>query len=149
MTVDPALARDVNGEPRGEGRRMSRRAAGAFEVRMTREPGGEEAAIGRFALDKTYHGGLEGTSRGQMLSAGAVEKGSAGYVAIEIVRGTLDGRSGSFALQHGGTMTRGSARLTIDVVPDSGTDELEGLTGAMTIRVESGRHEYELDYALP
>jgi hypothetical protein len=128
---------------------MSRRAAGAFEVKMTREPEGEESAIGRFALDKNYHGALEATSRGQMLSAGAVDKGSAGYVAIEIVRGTLDGRSGSFALQHGGTMMRGSARLTIDVVPDSGTDELEGLTGAMTIRVENGRHEYELDYALP
>ena len=149
MTGEPSLARDANGQPRGEGRRMSRRAAGAFEVKMTRETGGEETAIGRFALDKTYHGGLEATSRGQMLSAGAVEKGSAGYVAIEIVRGTLDGRSGSFALQHGGTMTRGSARLTIDVVPDSGTGELEGLTGAMTIRVEDGRHEYELDYALP
>jgi hypothetical protein len=128
---------------------MSRRAAGSFEVKMTPEAGGEDAAIGRFALDKTYRGGLEATSRGQMLSAGAVEKGSAGYVAMEIVRGTLDGRSGSFALQHSGTMTRGSARLTIDVVPDSGTGELEGLTGAMTIRVEDGRHEYELDYALP
>ena len=111
MTDDRALARDVNGDARGEGRRM-RRAAGAFEVKMTGDPAAEAPAIGRFALDKTYRGGLEATSRGQMLSAGAVEKGSAGYVAIEIVEGTLDGRSGSFALQHSGTMTRGSARLT-------------------------------------
>ncbi len=128
---------------------MSHRAAGAFEVKMTPEPEGEAPAIGRFALDKSYHGDLEATSLGRMLSAGAVEKGSAGYVAIEIVEGTLGGRAGSFALQHSGTMTRGSARLTIDVVPDSGTGELEGLTGAMTIRVGDGRHEYELDYSLP
>ena len=148
MTDDRALARDVNGDARGEGRRMSRRADGAFEVRMTGDPVGG-SAIGRFALDKTYRGSLEATSRGQMLSAGAVEKGSAGYVAIEIVEGTLDGRSGSFALQHSGTMTRGSARLTIDVVPDSGTGELEGLAGTMTIRVGDGRHEYALDYSLP
>lgn len=148
MTDDRALARDVNGDARGEGRRM-RRAAGAFEVKMTGDPVAEAPAIGRFALDKTYRGSLEATSRGQMLSAGAVEKGSAGYVAIEIVEGTLDGRSGSFALQHSGTMTRGSARLTIDVVPDSGTGELEGLAGTMTIRVDGGRHEYALDYSLP
>jgi uncharacterized protein DUF3224 len=128
---------------------MSHRAAGAFEVKMTPESEVGAPDIGRFALDKSYHGDLEATSLGQMLSAGAVEKGSAGYVAIEIVRGTLGGRAGSFALQHCGTMTRGSARLTIDVVPDSGTGELEGLSGAMTIRAEDGRHEYELDYSLP
>jgi len=128
---------------------MSRRAVGAFDVKMTPQPEGGAPEIGRFALEKSYHGELEATSRGQMLSAGVVEKGSAGYVAIEVVRGTLGGRAGSFALQHSGTMTRGSARLTIDVVPDSGTGELEGLSGAMTIRVEDGRHEYELDYSLP
>lgn len=128
---------------------MTGRAAGAFEVRMTPQAGDEGTVIGRFSLDKSYHGALEATSLGQMLSAGAVEKGSAGYVAMEIVNGVLDGRAGSFALQHSGTMTRGSARLTIDVVPDSGTGELEGLTGEMTIRVENGRHAYELEYSLP
>jgi hypothetical protein len=128
---------------------MSHRAAGAFEVTMRPESAGEEPGIARFALDKSYHGDLEATSRGQMLSAGAIEKGSAAYVALEIVEGTLGGRSGSFALQHNGTMTRGSARLTIDVVPDSGTGELEGLAGAMTISIEDGRHAYELDYSLP
>ncbi len=145
---DAPLARDVNADRAG-GSRMSQRAAGAFEVKMTPQAADGEPAIGRFSLEKSYHGALEATSRGQMLSAGAVEKGSAGYVAIEVVRGVLDGRSGSFALQHNGTMTRGSARLTIDVVPDSGTGALEGLAGAMTIRVEDGRHSYDLEYSLP
>jgi hypothetical protein len=128
---------------------MSHRAAGAFEVTMKPGSAGEEPGIARFLLDKSYHGDLEATSRGEMLSAGAIERGSAAYVALEIVHGTLGGRSGSFALQHTGTMTRGSARLTIDIVPDSGTDELEGLSGAMTISIENGRHSYEIDYSLP
>ena len=147
--TNPPLARDVKADRAEEENRMTGRAAGAFEVKMTSQAAGEEPAIGRFSLDKSYHGALEATGRGQMLSAGAVVKGSAGYVAMEVVRGVLDGRAGSFALQHSGTMTRGSARLTIDVVPDSGTGELEGLTGEMTIHVENGRHTYELEYGLP
>jgi Protein of unknown function (DUF3224) len=126
----------------------SRRAAGTFEVKMTPQAPAEGSELGRFALDKRYHGGLEASSKGEMLSAGAPQKGSAGYVAIEVVRGVLEGREGTFALQHSGTMTRGSGRLTIDVVPDSGTGSLEGLSGAMTIRIEDGKHFYELEYTL-
>jgi hypothetical protein len=99
-------------------------------------------------LDKQFHGDLEGTSRGQMLTAMTDVKGSAGYVAVERVSGTLRGRAGTFALQHNGTMTRGAPSLTITVVPDSGTDELAGLSGRMTIILTDGKHSYELEYAL-
>jgi hypothetical protein len=101
------------------------------------------------ALDKQFHGDLEGTSKGQMLSTMGDVKGSAGYVAMERVRGTLHGRTGTFALQHGGTMTRGAPSLTITVVPDSGTGELVGLTGTMEIHIVEGKHSYDFSYALP
>jgi Protein of unknown function (DUF3224) len=99
-------------------------------------------------LDKQFHGDLEATSRGQMLTAMTDVKGSAGYVAIERVSGTLRGRAGSFLLQHTGTMTRGAPSLTITVVPDSGTEELAGLSGRMNIIITDGKHSYELEYAL-
>jgi len=99
-------------------------------------------------LDKRFHGDLVGTSRGQMLTAGTDVKGSAGYVAVERVTGALQGRSGTFALQHSGTMTRGAPELTITVVPDSGTGELAGLEGKMAIRIEGGQHFYDLEYTL-
>ena len=103
---------------------------------------------GRFLIDKQFHGDLEGTSKGQMLSAGTAVKGSAGYVAIEQVEGTLNGRKGEFVLQHTGIMTRGVPQLTITVVPDSGTDQLTGLTGKMAIIIADGKHSYEFDYEL-
>ena len=100
------------------------------------------------SLDKAFHGPLEATSKGEMLTAGGSVKGSAGYVAIERVSGALNGRRGTFALQHSGTMTRGEPQLTITVVPDSGTGDLAGLSGRMTIEIAGGAHSYGFDYAL-
>jgi hypothetical protein len=125
--------------------------SGAFEVKMTPQASvSESAQIGRFALDKTYHGDLEATAAGEMLAVMTGEKGSAGYVAVERVTGTLGGRRGTFALQHSATMNRGTPDLTITVIPDSGTDGLAGLTGRMQIRIEpGGKHFYDFTYTLP
>ncbi len=131
---------------------MGRRATGPFEVKLNPQPAyntDETALLGRMSIDKQFHGDLEGTSKGEMLTAGSVVKGSAGYVAIERVNGTLDGKIGSFALQHNGTMNRGAPSLLITVVPDSGVGELEGLTGRMSIEIVNGKHSYVLDYAVP
>jgi hypothetical protein len=100
------------------------------------------------SIDKQFHGNLEATSKGQMLAVTTDVKGSAGYVAMERVDGTLDGRSGTFALQHSGTMTRGAAQLSVAVVPDSGTGQLIGLAGKMTINIVEGKHFYEFEYTL-
>ena len=126
-------------------------ARGAFEVKLTPQPSDrqpDDPALGRIWLDKEFHGDLEATSRGQMLTAMTDAKGSAGYVAIERVSGTLRGSAGTFILEHTGTMTRGAPSLTITVVPDSGTGELAGLSGGMTITITDGKHSYELEYAL-
>lgn len=104
--------------------------------------------LGRMSIDKKFEGDLDATSRGEMLSAMTSVKGSAGYVAIEQVSGTLSGKKGSFVLQHFGTMKQGSDRLVLEVVPDSGTGALSGLAGKMTINREGGQHYYEFDYAL-
>lgn len=128
------------------------RAAGTFEVKLTPQPDDGYAdgkSLGRLTIDKTFHGELAGTSRGQMLSAMSAVKGSAGYVAIERVTGTLAGRAGSFVLQHSGTMNRGNGTLALTVVPDSGTDALEGLSGSMQIIIDGGKHSYVFDYELP
>jgi hypothetical protein len=128
------------------------RARGPFEVKLTpraMDAGAEGAPLGRMSLDKQFHGDLEATSKGEMLSAGTPVKGSAGYVAIERVSGTLHGRTGTFVLQHSGTMTRGVPHLTITVVPDSGTGQLTGLAGTMTIQIADGKHSYEFVYTLP
>jgi hypothetical protein len=100
------------------------------------------------SIDKQFHGDLEATSKGQMLSAVTAVKGSAGYVAIERVSGTLHGRSGTFVLQHSGTMTRGAPQQSVTVVPDSGTGQLVGLAGKMTINITDGKHSYEFEYSL-
>ena len=126
-------------------------ARGTFEVKLTPQPSDrqpEDAGLGRLWLDKLFHGDLDGASRGQMLTAMTDVKGSAGYVAIERVNGALGGRSGSFVLQHTGTMTRGAPSLTITVVPDSGTEQLAGLRGQMTIEIAEGVHSYKLEYAI-
>jgi hypothetical protein len=132
---------------------MSLVAAGAFDVTMTPEPSYEGAdggiVLGRVALTKQFHGPLEASSVVQMLTAGTPVKGSAGYVAIERVVGRLDGRSGTFVLQHSGTMNRGQASLSVAVVPDSGTGELAGLAGTMAIDIVDGKHSYRFEYTLP
>ncbi len=126
-------------------------AAGPFVVKLNQlalEDKTEGTLLARMSLDKQFQGDLEAVSRGEMLSAGTAVKGSAGYVAIERVSGTLNGRRGTFVLQHSGTMMRGEPNLTISVVPDSGTGELEGLAGTMTIAIVDGKHSYEMHYTL-
>jgi len=125
-------------------------ATGSFEVKLNPlETYTKAATLGRMSLDKQFRGALEATSEGEMLSAATAVKGSAGYVAIEHVNGTLDGRSGTFILQHSGTMTRGAPQLSITVVPDSGTGQLTGLAGKMTINIVDKNHFYDFEYNLP
>jgi len=124
-------------------------ATGTFEVKVAPQtPDGkyEDATMGRMSIDKQFRGDLEATSRGQMLTAMTAVKGSAGYVAMERVSGTLHGRTGTFVLQHSGTMTRGAPQLTVTVVPDSGTGELAGIAGQMTIIIAGGKHSYDFEY---
>ena len=129
---------------------MTTHARGSFEVTITPQvqDAAEASAIGRLLIDKQFHGDIEATSKGQMLAAGTAIEGSAGYVAIEQATGTLHGRSGSFVLQHSGTMARGIGQLVITVVPDSGTGELVGLAGTMTITIVDGKHSYVFEYTL-
>jgi hypothetical protein len=128
---------------------MTTHARGTFDVAvkpLPLESDPPDATRARMSLDKRYHGDLEATAQGQMLTAGTVEKGSAGYVAIERVSGTLAGRQGTFALQHSGVMTRGKGELNITVVPDSGTDQLAGLSGKLQIIIANGVHSYDFEY---
>ena len=124
--------------------------SGKFDVKMTpqAQDGKSPDAPGRMLLDKRYHGALDATGFGQMLARMTATPGSAGYVAMELVSGSLDGKSGSFTLQHSGTMTRGVPTLSVTVVPDSGTEALLGLSGTMNIRNEGGEHFYDFDYRL-
>ncbi len=126
-------------------------ATGTFEVKMnplTLHETSENAMLARFSLTKQFSGDLEANSQGEMLSAGTPVSGSAGYVAIEQVRGSLHGLIGSFVLQHSGTMNRGNPNLSVTVVPDSGTGQLAGLAGKLEIRIEDGQHFYDLEYTL-
>lgn len=127
---------------------MTTHVRGPFEVKLTPQAD-EGSPLGRMAIDKQFHGDLQGTSVGQMLAGMTAVTGSAAYVALEQVTGVLEGRSGSFMLQHTGVMNRGAQSLTITVVPDSGTGELEGLSGTMMIVITDGKHSYEFDYDLP
>ncbi len=123
------------------------RASGTFDVTLTPQPT-DAATLGRMSIDKRFHGDLEATSKGEMLAAMTEVTGSAGYVAIERVTGRLGGREGTFALQHHGVMTRGAPALMVSVVPDSGTGELTGLSGSLSIAITDGKHYYELDYTI-
>ena len=131
-------------------------ASGTFSVKLLPQPAADSgstptpgATLGRLLLDKHYQGDLQATAQGQMLSAVTATAGSAGYVAIEHVSGTLHGRAGSFVLQHSGLMNRGDKQLSISVVPDSGTGELAGLQGRLDIRMTEGKHFYDMAYTLP
>ena len=135
-----------------KGAAMAKQASGTFDVKITpqKDEGIGDATVGRMSIDKQYHGDLDGSGLGQMLTGMAAEvKDSGAYVAIERVRGTLQGRTGSFAVHHRGVMTRGAQDLVITVIPDSGTGELTGITGTMTIDIREGKHFYKLDYTLP
>jgi hypothetical protein len=131
---------------------MNQQVKGPFDVKRTAMEAvdaGGDASFGRMRFEKRFHGGLEATSVVEMLSAGNPATGSAGYVAVEHVVGSLQGRHGRFMLQHSGTMNRGQASLTLKVVPDSGTGELAGLHGRMQIDIaEDGAHFYTFDYAI-
>jgi Protein of unknown function (DUF3224) len=132
--------------------RLPNHASGPFDVKLTPQTLSEKAAdptLGRMTIEKQYHGDLEAAGKGEMLTVSTTEKGSGVYVAIEHVSGTLQGRKGSFSLHHTGVMTRNTPDLRITVVPDSGTDQLAGLTGTMSIKIDSGKHSYQFDYSLP
>lgn len=128
------------------------KATGTFEVKMNPEnfsaQGENDIQLGRFSLIKNFRGSLEAESKGEMISAMTAVKGSAGYVAIEQVRGKLNGKSGSFVLQHFGIMNRGEDRLVLEVVPDSGSGELKNISGAMTIDIKDGKHYYTFDFEM-
>jgi Protein of unknown function (DUF3224) len=130
---------------------MSKHATGTFDVKLSVQADDKvgDPSVGRMSIDKVYHGDLEATSKGQMLSTITEVKDSAGYVAIERVTGTLQGRAGSFSLQHNATMNRGVPELNVIVIPDSGTGQLVGLTGKLNIIITDGKHSYEFDYTLP
>jgi hypothetical protein len=135
-----------------KGEPMATHASGTFEVKLNPQPPDDKVGdptVGRMSIEKQFRGDLEATSRGQMLTAMTDVKGSAGYVAIERIAGTLHGRSGTFALQHTGTMNRGAPQLSVTVVPDSGTGQLVGLVGKMEIKITDGKHFYEFEYTLP
>jgi hypothetical protein len=128
------------------------KAVGTFDVKvnsLTQYNTAVDAKLARMSIDKQFRGDLEATSQGEMLSAGTDTQGSAGYVAMERVTGTLNGRGGGFTLQHNATMNRGVPYLNIVVVPDSGTGELLGLAGTMHIIIEKGKHSYEFQYSIP
>ncbi|HQR05926.1 MAG TPA: DUF3224 domain-containing protein [Gemmatales bacterium] len=131
---------------------MSHHAKGTFEVKLVPQSVTHTElaeSIGRMSIDKKFVGDLTGSSLGEMLSAMGTVKGSAGYVAIEKVTGSLQGKTGTFCLQHTGVMNRGAPSLVVTVIPDSGTGELAGLSGTLTIKIENKQHYYEFEYMLP
>lgn len=131
---------------------MTKHATGPFEVKITPQPTDDksETPLGRMSIDKQLHGDLEGTSHGEMLTAGTTEKNSGGYVAVERFTGTLHGRTGTFILQHSATMNRGVPHLLITVVPDSGTGQLKGISGTFNVIItKDGKHSYDFEYTLP
>lgn len=131
---------------------MTQHASGTFDITMTpASPPKHEGrtATGRMLLDKQYSGDLVATGKGQMLTAVTDTQGAAAYVAIERVKGTLNGKKGSFVIQHAGTMRGGAQHLSISVVPDSGTEELTGITGTLALKMVERSHTYAFDYVLP
>jgi hypothetical protein len=147
-----SLFQSPQAAPQQKDATVTQHATGAFEAKIIPlEPAVKtpDNSLARMALDKQFHGDLEATSKGEMLAATTPVKGSAGYVAIERVSGSLHGRIGTFFLEHSATMNRGTSQLNIVVVPDSGTGELTGISGTMTIIIVNGKHSYDLAYTLP
>jgi hypothetical protein len=128
---------------------MTHHARGTFTVDVKPLTPTPAEGIGRFSIDKQIHGDLEATTKGEMLSAGDPKTGMAGYVAIEVVTGTLAGKKGSFALQQSATMDTSGRKLSVNVVPGSGTGELKGIGGTFDIQIANGQHSYDLEYTLP
>lgn len=151
MMLAPILAAVLMLSPAIQEAPMPRHATGTFEVAITPVAPADGAASdipGRMTLAKTFHGGLSGTGEGEMLATMAPGQSGA-YVAMERVRGVIDGRDGTFMLVHRGIMDRGAQELLITVVPGSGTGELTGLTGVFHLTIEGGAHRYDLEYTLP
>jgi hypothetical protein len=128
---------------------MTHHAHGAFTVDLKPLTPAPAEGLSRFSIDKQIHGDLEATSKGEMLSGGDYKLGTAGYVAMEVITGTLNGKHGSFALQHSATMDQSGQKMTILVVPGSGTGELKGIAGTFIIHIDKGQHSYDMDYTLP
>ena len=128
---------------------MTHHAHGTFTVNVQPLTPAPAEGLGRFSIGKQIHGDLEATSKGEMFSGGDPKQGSAGYVAIEVVTGKLQGKHGSFALQHSATMDQSGLKMTVQVVPGSGTGGLKGIAGTFTIHIDKGQHSYDLDYTLP
>ena len=128
---------------------MPHHARGTFEVKIQPLPAPDMEGVARFSIDKTLHGDLEATTKGEMFTAGNPQAGAAGYVAIETVSGTLAGKSGSFVLQHFATMSASGPDMMVKVTPGSGTGELKGISGTFTITIADGKHSYDLEYELP
>jgi hypothetical protein len=128
---------------------ITRHAHGTFTVNIQPLTPAPAEGLSRFSSVKEIHGDLEGTSKGEMFSGGDPKQGAAGYVAMEVVTGTLQGKHGSFALQHSATMDQNGMKMTVIVVPGSGTGELKGIAGTFTIHIQNGQHTYDLDYTLP
>lgn len=137
--------------PDGKETSVTNRATGPFDVKTSPQNDKlDDPLLGRFALDKQYHGDLEAAGKGQMLTAGTAVKGSAAYVALEKVTGSLKGRAGTFVLQHAGSMSGGNLHLNVTAVPDSGTGQLAGIRGTMKIAIApDGKHSYDIEYTLP
>ncbi len=129
---------------------MTQHATGTFEVKLTpQDDKTGDASMGRMAFEKRWQGEMQGISTGQMLTGGDVKTGSAGYVAMEKFSGSVKGRKGTLIFQHLATMTKGKGELTITVVPSSGTEDLKGISGKVTIKIENGKHFYDFEYSLP
>jgi hypothetical protein len=127
---------------------MPIRATGSFDVKMIPQDDKSTEGLSRILLDKQYHGDLEGAAQGQMLTNGVSSNGSGVYVAVEKFTGSLNGRKGTFFLHHTGVMNRGTPQLTISVVPDSGTGQLAGIAGTMTIKIVDKKHSYDFEYTI-
>ena len=128
---------------------MIHHARGTFTVKVQPLTPAPADGLGRFSIDKVIAGDLEGTTKGEMFSGGDPKEGAAGYVAIELVTGTLQGKKGAFALQHSATMDANGLKMQVLVVPGSGVGEVKGIAGTFNIRIESGQHSYDFDYTLP
>ena len=128
---------------------MTQHAHGTFTVKIQPLTPAPAEGLSRYSIDKEIHGDLEATTKGEMFGGGDPKQGAAGYVAIEVVNGILNGKHGSFALQHLATMDKSGMKIQVVVVPGSGTDELKDISGTFTIKIENGHHFYDFDYALP
>jgi hypothetical protein len=149
--IVPAVAAALAASPVIAAEAAMHHAKGPFDVstKPVEQDKAEGSTLGRFALDKTYHGALDATGKGEMLTVGTEVPGSAAYVATERVVGTLDGKAGGFALVHRGSMRGQDVSMVIEIVPDSGAGALKGITGRLVITVVEGKHQYDLEYALP